>query len=297
MAAALTKLLGGFAGVLVFKEVADFVQIGMVAYQTGKRFQQQRALRGGVIGIDGGTVRVQVDGASFTLPIEDAAALAGVAGVAGKGTRAQLTERERVVAARYLSPATVARVESGEVPQTGQRHVAVAGEQGSSVAGRPNPDNRPFTARDFVEVQEQGKFQRQGFAVQAERQLALLQQDHAARLAAQTDLRLREQMALQFAGEERQLEVRVQLARERAASEERLANVRFGHQLALDDADREWKGVQSVADRAWRERTSKEATEIADYRKNLAADLAVGRQVETARKLREVLQSGLGRLR
>ncbi|MGH7753108.1 MAG: hypothetical protein ACREN5_09850, partial [Gemmatimonadales bacterium] len=81
---------GGLAALLIFKELADFVQIGLVSWQTGKRFSGSRAGKGGTMSIDGDVVRVSVDGQSFTLPIEDAAAYAGVGGAGGRGRKPPL---------------------------------------------------------------------------------------------------------------------------------------------------------------------------------------------------------------
>lgn len=280
--------------VLLLKELADFIQIGLVSWQTGKRFSESRSGQYGSVGIDGGTVRIQGEGFSLVLPLDDAAREAGVAGVAGKGTRGV---REAAVRARRGGRVAYASaLERGEPAAQGvyQRHVAVGGEQGATSAARPDLDSRPFTAREFIAVQEVGKSQRQGTAIDAERQLETLREGHALRLAGITDARLREQMALQFAEQERRLETQVMLTRERLAADERGAEQRFRHQVALDEAEREWKGTQAVADRVWRERTGKEAAEIGFYRVELAKDLAVTRAAEAAKKIGEAQRAVVG---
>lgn len=283
--------LAGIGGILVFKEVADFIQIGLVSWQTGKRFSGSRTAGGRTYNIDGGSMRIQGEGFSIELPLDDAARAAGVAGVAGKGTAAQRAAWESAasplnVAKRAASSVTAAFATNRAVPHkpTG------AGDRGT-VASAPNPDDKPFTAREFFAMQQRAAQVGGEKKTQRELQLEKMREAHALQLARITDATKRAELAAEFSIAERKLEQEVLLAREQQAADAASLERKFALQRGLDDAERVFKGTQAEADRQWRERTQREMAEIGFYQKNLAADLAVDRAVGAARKITEVLTS------
>lgn len=298
--------------VIAFKEVADFVQIGLVSWQTAKRFKEQRAIRGGTVGIDGGTVTVQIGDLRAVLPIEDAAALAGVGGAGGRGKRPEIGAR----AGRPVPPGgwgATAPVDEGPLKGADvQLSRPGPGQDTTTGAPRPAADARPFSLREYI-VLQQAAAEKGGLRKDTrERDLAALRAQHDDRLAlldaqiareriaAQVDIvrlqvvtRLEEQrreLISRFELQERELASRLELQRERgeidAASQER----KFELQEGAAEAERRWKTEERKADLNWRERTQKEQSEIADYRMNLAADLSVGRAVDAAVKLGEALK-------
>lgn len=298
--------------VIALKEVADFVQIGMVAYQTGKKFKQQQAIRGGSVGIDGGTVTIQFDDVRAILPIDDAAALAGVGGAAGRGKKPAIGAR----AGRPVPPGgwgATAPVDVGALKGADVQLSRPAPGQDAEVgAPRAAVDKRPFTLREYFEAQQLGAAKGGARKDIRERELAALEQAHEVklaqldgqiereRIAAQVDIarlqavtRLEEQkrdLIAKFGLQRAELVNRLQLQAEKAGFDEAAQERLFEQQEALAEADRRWKTSEAVADRGWRERVQKEQTEIADYRLNLAADLSVGRSVDAAVKLGEALK-------
>ncbi len=297
--------------VLLLKEVADFLQIGLVASQTAKRFSGSRVGRGGTVGIDGNVVRVQVGPTAFTLPLEDAAAAAGVAGAGGRGSKPP-TQVELVTAGakrlqEWLHQA-VPGVPPGFITQLSRPR---AGEDVEAGSRGVNPDERPFGLREFVAMQSMGAARRAqaegaaALALEALRQIhgdrvsALDAQIARERIAAEKDItrmkivaQLEEQrrdVQAKFELQERDLASRLQLQREKLAAEGAQLERRLVVQGALDGAERVWKTQEAAADRAWRERTKKEGDDWASYYKNLNADLALTRSVDAARKIADVV--------
>jgi hypothetical protein len=272
---------------LLVKEAADFIQIGLVAWQTGRRFSGQRPGRGGSVTVDGGTVRVQYGGQVFDLPIEEAAATAGVGGAAGR-PRPGPTFLQRVgVAAQRAAQATLqAGVFGAPLMVFSQRgQVAEAAPRGPVEV--PDVDSRPFGLREFVLVQEMGKDRRQQAAVEAERELELLRQQFQERLAAaKTDLE-RERIRLEYGDRIAAREAALGQLRERLAAEERQIALRAQLQGQLETAEREWKSREAALDREWRARQAAAQAEQGFYYQQLAADLAAWRKVETEKKLAE----------
>lgn len=301
-----------FGPILIFKEISDFIQIGLVSWQTGKRFQQQRAVRGGTVGIDGGTVTVTIGTVRTVMPIEDAAALAGVGGAGGRGQKPSVRGTfQQIIESPFglVTGAGLARRLADVVVRPSRPQ---AGQDTTTGAPAPDADAKPFTLREFITLQELGKTKR-GEAIRAsEVELLALQQDQNNRLAlldaqiareriaAQVDItrmqivaRLEEQrreLVSRFALQERELASRLQLQRERLDAEATAQERRFGLQEGLNEAERAWKTSERQADLAWRERTQKEQSDLAEYRRNLNADLAVGRAVDAAVKLGEALK-------
>lgn len=304
--------LSFLAKILAAKEISDFIQIGLVAWQSAKRFQQSRTVAGGRVGIDGGTVRVNVGDFSFQLPIEDAAAVAGVAGAGGRGSRREFTAAQRTVAGRYLPPGVLAGIESGAIPSVAFASRPHAGQDTTIAASGPDVDRRPFTLREFVIAQQDAA--RRGGAAKTARELTLekMREAHKERLAAldaqiareriagQRDVtRLeiaaklelqRVDVAAQFARQEAELSGALELQREKAGFEELAQGRLFEQQRVLQSQEEAFKTTALAADRAWRERVQAEQGEIADYRKNLNADLALARSLDAARKISEVLK-------
>lgn len=272
---------------LMLKEAADFLQIGLIHWQTARKFAGSRAVKQGTVSVDGGTVRLQLGDAVFTVPIEEAAAAVGVGGAAAR-PRPEVSPAERVRAA--AAAAARATLQGGlfEAPvfvfqQRGQ--VAEAAPRGPVQV--PDPDTRPFGLREFVLAQEMGKDRRQLAAIEAERELELLRQQFQERLAAaRTDLE-RERIRLEYGDRIAAREAALAQLRERIAAEERQIALRAQYQATLEQAEREWKSREAAADREWRARAAAEQADRAAYYQQLAADLAAWRKVETERKMAE----------
>lgn len=297
---------------IALKEVFDFIQIGMVAWQSGIRFKQQKALRGGSVGIDGGTVTIQLDDVRAILPIDDAAALAGVAGAGGRGKKPAIGAR----AGRPVPPGgwgATAPVDEGALKGADvQLSRPQAGQDATVAAPRPAVDRRPFTLREFFEAQQLGAAKGGARKDARERELAALERGHEGklalldaqiqreRIAGQVDIsrmqivaRLEEQrrdLVAKFGLQREELMSRLQLQREKQEAEESSQRRLFAQQEALAEADRAWQTSEKRADLAWRERTQKDQSDLAAYRVNVNADLAVGRAVDAAVKLGEALK-------
>lgn len=308
---------GGLAAILLLKEAADFLQIGLVAWQTKQRFSRSFTGRGGVVGIDGNSVTLTLDSVRATIPIEDAAAAAGVpgAGPGGKkpkvvlGLPAALAPKGSV-----LYPLSTAAASDAWTARYGRPR---PGEDAARASQGTNPDDRPFTLREYLVAQELGKSQRQNTAINAEQELTAIKQDHAERIAllnaeiareriaAEVDItRLRivaslteqrERLAAQFALQERELESRLQLQRERLAADERQLGIKFEQQLGLARAEQLWKTSERTATQQWTERVKREGEDWANYYTNLNSDLALTRAIDAARKIADVVaQYGKG---
>ena len=308
-------IIGGIAiGVLIIalKEVADFIQIGMVAWQSGVRFKQQKALRNGVVGIDGGMVSIQIGELRANIPLDDAAGLAGVAGAAGRGKRPEIGAR----AGRPVPPGGWGAVTPSEVETVKREGTHLSrpqpGQDALVAVAAPAVDRRPFTLRDYFTAQQEGAAKGGARKDARERELAALEQAHEFKLglleaqierekiAAQVDVarmqivfRLEEQrrdLISKFALQREELINRLQLQAEKAEADLVAQRERFSLQEGLNTAEREWKTVEGARDRKWRADTQRDQSELAQYRLNLNSDLAVGRAVDAAVKLGEALK-------
>lgn len=308
-------LIGGIAIgtlILAFKEVSDFIQIGLVSWQSAKRFQQQRSLRNGSVGIDGGMVSIQIGELRANIPIEEAAALAGVAGAAGRGKRPEIGAR----AGRPVPPGGWGATPPVDVGALQGQDVQLSrpqpGQDATVAAPRPAVDRRPFTLREYFTAQQEGAAKGGARKDARERELAALEQAHEVKLAlldaqierekiaAQVDIarmqivaRLEEQrfdLIAKHSLQRAELLNRLELQREKAEAELESQREKFALQDQLDAAERSWKTVEARADRDWRARVQTEQSEIAQYRLNLNSDLAVGRAVDAAVKLGEALK-------
>jgi len=284
----LPVVLGGFGGILVFKEIADFIQIGLVAYQTGKRFSGQRSFSGGSASIDGGTVRVSIGDASFVLPIEDAATMAGVGGAAA-GPR-KPAGVAGIALAQLEAKAAGGDVTAREwLERTGYVRNPTPGDPGTTVSRAPDLDRRPFSLREYAMMQNLAIQRGQERKIQAELELELVRGQFAERIAGARNEVQREELRGQLAARERELLAKILLAREDRAAEAAAQGRLFAQQQLLQEREQLWKTSEARGDREWRERTQAEAAEIGFYRKNLAADLALGRSLEAARKIKDLI--------
>ena len=312
----LIAAIGGFAGVLVLKEVADFVQIGLIMYQTGQKFKASQSGRTGFVDIDGNVTRVSYGGQVWTMSTEEAAAVAGVAGAGGRGkkpavvplhpgasvTRGLVRVAEGEQVGPLPSPATLSR------PQ--------AGENATAAVREPDSAQKPFTFREYVAYIEAGKSARGAAAGRGEMALELVRErgrDKLAaldgeiereRIAATVDVarmarvgelqRQRERLAVELTLQEREAESKLKLQREKLAAEDVALGKRFALQQQLDDAERSWKTTENREDRAWRERTTKEMSELVYHQKQYAANAALDRATEAAKRMVHILKwSGL----
>lgn len=297
---------------LVFKELADFIQIGLVAWQTGVRFEQQRSGVNGSLGISGGTVRVQMGDVSFTLPIEDAAAVAGVAGAAGRGKAPEKSALEKggeVLGALLFPGPTVggflgdqvARL-MGKPPEGGADAVVVA----------PSRDQRPFTLREWVTLQTEAVRKGGDRKDRRERELAALEQQHKERLAG-LDAQIarekiaglrdvsrlevagrlelqREELVAKFGLQERELVAKHALGAQEQAAEMARLQAKLEADRALQRAEEEWKTSERVADQKWKAEQARIAEDWGYYWKNAAADRAVSRSLEAAKGIVDILE-------
>lgn len=245
--------------ILALKEVSDFIQIGLVSYQSGRRFSGIRSIRGGSVSIDGGTVRVNLGGVVSEVPIEDAAADAGAAGAAGRGRRPDPLAPGFVVrqTEETLSESLgFAQAVTGEVVRTargvgaldlvtapgvglavGRALTRPTAEGVQAAALGPDPDRQPFTLREFILTQEVGKDRRQAAAIAAEssrdaqqlaardRLAALDAQIDRERLAAQTDIS-RERIVADLTRTREEIAARFGLQERELESRLQLQNVR-----------------------------------------------------------------------
>jgi len=252
-----------FTRVLALKEVADFIQIGLVSYQTGRRFTGLRAIRGGSVSVDGGSVRVNIGGVVTELSIEDAAADAGVAGAAGRGRRPTVAPalRPGVVAEAGVEEATrfgtglataVREISPGEralalvsAPAAGlvigRALTAPRVEQVQAASVGPDPDASPFTLREFITYQEAGKDRRQQAAIGAEASLAAQRAAATERLSALDAQIERERIAAQRDISRERIVASLELQREQIAAQ-------FGLQRERLDVQLEAQGREHAAD-------------------------------------------------
>ncbi len=297
--------------VLLVKEASDFIQIGLIAWQTGKRFKQQQSYAHGGVGIENDMVSVRTDSVTIRIPIDDAAGIAGVPGAASRGMK-PLAEsgpkyEEYLKYLLYVNPIGWAKA---GVEATFP-HRPSAGQDVTTGAVAPNPDQRPFTLREYALMQEAGAKRGSVAKAAREAQAAQLQREHEQRLAALdaeiarekiagekdiTRLQIagelqqqRERLAAQFVLQERALAVDIQRDREKAAAEERQLGIKFEQQRALQEAEDRWKTSERQATQTWSERVKREGEDWAEYYKNLNADLALSRSLEAARKIGDVV--------
>ncbi len=297
---------------IALKEVADFVQIGLVAWQAGKKFSGSRSFAGGTIGIDGGTARIQVGDVSFTIPVEDVAGAVGVAGAAGRGPapeRSLLAKGGGALRDLLFPAEAVGTFVGGRVA----RLVGISRDGGAQVAvGAPNPAARPFTLREYVNLQEEAA--RKGGARKdlRERELAALEQQHKERLAAldaqiereqvagRADvtrlevagrlLQQREELAARFGLQERDLVAKHSLGAQDQAAEMARLQAKLAADAAGQEAEQAWKTSERVADQRWKAEQKKIADDVGYYYKNAAADRAVSRSIEAAQGIAKVLR-------
>jgi hypothetical protein len=271
--------------VLLIKELADFVQIGLVAWQTGKRFAGARQGRTGSVGIDGGQVTITYGGQRFQLPIEEAAGLAGVGGAAARPRPEPSAVQRFVDTAKQHVLAALPWAGPAGLPLYGFFHKPTPEDPKQSVSLAPDPTEAPFGLREFVLVQEMGKTQRQQAAIDAQRELELLRQQMQERLAeARTDLE-RQRIQLEYGDRIAAREAALRMLERRFELEAGAAEQRFSQQLALQQAEQAWKAEQAAAEREWRARQAAEQADRAAYYRQLAADLAAWRKVETEKAL------------
>ncbi len=297
---------------LALKELSDFAQIGLVAFQSGRKFSGTRGFAGGSLSIDGGTARVQMGDVSFTLPIEDLAGQIGVAGAAGRA-KADPEDRFAIVGRRLptlLFAPSALGIGVGRVVSRLQGLEPAGAAQAAVVA--PDKDRRPFTLREYASLQEEAA--RKGGARKdaRERELAALEQQHKERLAAldaqiareqiagRTDVtrlevagRLelqREELVARFGLQEADLRAKHALGAQEQAAEMARLETKLAADADLQEAERRWRTSERVADQTWKAEQKKIADDVGYYWKNAAADRAVSRSIEAAQGIVKVLR-------
>ena len=297
---------------LALKEASDIGTTAVVTYQSGKKFKAYKGGAGGSVGIDGDRVTVTVGDARFVLPLDEAAQQGNGGGVGGRAKKPPAKSRIEEILDSPLGVVTGAgvarRISAGVMVLSRPR----PGEDAEVAVPAPDPAAKPFTFREYFTAQQAAATKGGARKDLRERELAALQQTHEFKLglldaqierekiAAQVDVarlqavtRLEEQrrdLMAKFGLQRELLVSRLQEQAEQAGFELEAQREKFGLQGALDVAEREWKTVESKADRVWRERVQKDQSEIAQYRLNLNSDLAVGRAVDAAVKLGEALK-------
>lgn len=274
-----------FAPVLVFKEIADFIQIGMIAFQQKKRFSGSRSVTGGTVGIEGETVRVNIGGVQTVMHIEEAASIAGVAGAGGRGKKPAPAELPGLAEAiggevqRTLGFVSSFERERRELVERGRglelltapglgmlvgRAVTRPTAEGvQAAAAGPDRDATPFSLREFVLVQEYGKDKRQERAIRGEAEaaaFAALGRDRLAaldaqiareQLAAQTDI-ARERIVTSLLQSREQIAAQFGLQRERLETQLELQKREHGAEERQLDQQFNLQGQLQEAERTWK---------------------------------------------
>jgi hypothetical protein len=263
---------GTLVKLLTMKEVADFIQVGLIWAQKLLDFRKTGRYPGGEMGIDRTTFWIDTPAGRISMPLQEAAQIAGVGGAA---SRPKPTTQKGFFAEWWddIKYRVTHPIEALEKTLTFQPVRPSAGKDPQVASATPKAEDNPIPLPlQVVALTEAGKDRRQQMAIQSELALERLKDQRERDLKALDAQIERERLAVQAGLKNQEMLLRLQDARERRAhewdmkileAENRLRQSRQEHEQELETLDRKMEWAAKFKEFEAEQKAKEQAAELA----------------------------------